>query len=337
MFDLSDSFLSFYNKTFRAFIMKHKENGSPINQTQSIFIMKFSSSVLVSVFLFFVAASVVDATTRPKLNQERKVKPTRSKAAAACNSLVSFFSRRSREKPPVVCVYAKDHDVEYEPKNIVITFDGTGGHPEWAIQEDNQEHKLYTNGQGLSNVCKLHLYAGGNIGNTYNHFSDEGKDGHDIYKQIACYYSGVATTGSKFRKAIRNVVPGVAIDTMIAEVKEDLKEMFKDGDKLFVFGFSRGAATARLFVSDLDKYQVSSIRVAFLDLYDTVLQSPFKYGTSTSIFRMDINDNKSSELPKIVEKAVHFVAIDEHRYNFQPTLLNKDHKGQGNLGSWMPQ
>ena len=100
--------------------------------------MEFSSSVLVSVFLVFVAATVVDAT-----------KPTRSKAAAACNSLVSIFSRRSREKPPVVCDYAKDHGDEYEPKNIVISFDGTGGHPEWAVQEENQEPKLYTNGQGL--------------------------------------------------------------------------------------------------------------------------------------------------------------------------------------------
>ena len=188
----------------------------------------------------------------------------------------------------------------------------------------NGPSRKKTKNPNCTRMDKLHLYAGGNIGNTYNDFSDEGNDGHPLYKQIACYYSGVATRGSAFRRKIRNVVPGEAIDTIIAEVEEDLKEIYKDGDKLFVFGFSRGAATARLFVSDLNKYQVSPIRVAFLGLYDTVLQSPFKYGTSTSIFNMDIHDKKSSKLPTIVEKAVHFVAIDEHRYNFQPTLLNKD-------------
>ena len=108
-------------------------------------------------------------------------------------------------------------------------------------------------------MCKLHLYSGGNIGNTYyNHFSEDGKD------------------------------------------------------------------AARLFVSDLDKYQLSHSHVAFLGLYDTVLQSPYKYSMTTSIFHMDVNYNESSELPKIVDKAVHFAAIDKHRYNFQPTLLNKD-------------
>ena len=133
------------------------------------------------------------------------------------------FSRWSREKSPVCCVYVKDHGIEYEPKNIVITFDGTGGHPEWASRKTTKNP-----------TCKLHLYSGRNIGNTYNHFSEEGKD------------------------------------------------------------------AARLFVLDLDKYQLSHIHVAFLGLYDTVLQSPYKYSMSTSIFHMDVNDN------------------------FQPTLLNKN-------------
>ena len=36
--------------------------------------------------------------------------------------MVSLFFRWSGEKPPVCCVYVKDHGVEYESKNIVITF-----------------------------------------------------------------------------------------------------------------------------------------------------------------------------------------------------------------------
>ena len=63
-------------------------------------------------------------------------------------------------------------------KNIVISFDGTGGSPEWAIQkkpdetqknpdEPKKTHETsYKSIGGLSNVCKMHLYAGGNVGNS---------------------------------------------------------------------------------------------------------------------------------------------------------------------------
>ena len=51
-------------------------------------------------------------------------------------------------------------------KNIVISFDGTGGSPGWAVQPKPAEVPLYEGKTGLSNICKMHLYAGGNVGNT---------------------------------------------------------------------------------------------------------------------------------------------------------------------------
>ena len=144
--------------------------------------------------------------------------------------MVSFFFRWSREKLPVCCVYVKDHGVEYEPKNIVITFDGTGGHPAagMGIQEDNQEPRT----QLASYTCTL-------VGTLEN-----------------------LTTISAKKTKIQHAC-------------------------------SSWTSTSRT-------YQLSHIHVAFLGLYDTVLQSPYKYSMSTSIFHMDANDN------------------------FQPTLLNKD-------------
>ncbi len=88
-----------------------------------------------------------------------------------------------------------------KPKNIVISFDGTGGGPHWAIQRKDkcgEDIPLYKNFGGLSNVCKFHLISGGNIGNTKTYFDD----------QLSFYYEGVGTRGSAFTKLLRQL-PGL--------------------------------------------------------------------------------------------------------------------------------
>lgn len=208
--------------------------------------------------------------------------------------------------PPVVTNY---NQTSIGPKNIVINFDGTGGIPQWALQTDMT---LYKNVGGMSNIGKLHLMAGGNIGNSNLVFED----------QIAIYYQGVGTRG-KWQGLKGAFGLGTMADIYEAAY-EDLEKIYKDGDRIYIFGFSRGAATARLFASYLQKNNINGVvpKVAFLGVFDTVVES-LAFGTSEDIKCVDV-DRKSSSLPNIVEKAVHFVSIDDNRNPFKPTLFNED-------------
>lgn len=210
-----------------------------------------------------------------------------------------------------------------ESKTIVISFDGSQREPADAVQSQTESGKqpLYEGVGGISNVCKLHLIAGGNIGNSRNYFED----------QLPFYYSGVGTRGSSFGKFIRNLPgfsSGFSMEYIAKLAWTDLEKVYNEGDKLFIFGFSRGAATARLFVSYLSKNPCKGCdKVDFLGVYDTVVQSA-KYSRSNDIKNLDIGDREDSSMPSIVEKAVHFVAIDEYRSVMNPTLFNEDEKNR---------
>src|SRR6266481_1541527 len=105
------------------------------------------------------------------------------------------------------------------PKNIVVCCDGTG----------NQY------GSANSNVVKL-----------YWTLSAEDK-------QIAYYHPGVGTMGArnalsaigKWWTKVRGLAFGYGFSDNIADVYSFLMNEFNPGDKIFIFGFSRGAYTAR--------------------------------------------------------------------------------------------
>jgi uncharacterized protein (DUF2235 family) len=121
---------------------------------------------------------------------------------------------------------------------------------------------------------------------------------------------------------------------------------YRDGDQVSILGFSRGAATARLFARDLatlgflDSLMIESryahvantgelrqeiwttwprkskrlvagkdIPIAFLGAWDTV-------ATNMSA------DDEDWEVPASVNRAVHCLALDETRVLFKPTLLS---------------
>lgn len=203
-------------------------------------------------------------------------------------------------------------------KNIVISFDGTGGEPGWGIQKGDKN--LYSGVGGLSNCCKMHLIAGGNIGNSQNHF--------DVNDQIALYYSGVGTRGNL--QVLKSMLGLGEMKDIYTMAYEDLKKVYQKGDRLYIFGFSRGAATARLFCSYLNNNPITDSKtgteVAFLGVFDTVCESlPVCGGVGVSDSPRVLDVNKSdSGLPQNVKKAMHLVSIDENRAPFTPTLFNKD-------------
>lgn len=223
--------------------------------------------------------------------------------------------------------------VKGETLNIVICFDGTGGNPEWADQtsytDENGNVKLYINAGGLSNISKLHLLAGGDLANKCC----------AIDGQISLYYQGVGTWGqNNFKKDLHAAFDAGEMKRICLMAYDDLKKIYQKGDKLYVFGFSRGAAAARLFVSYLDKAHLNTdgINLAedeltFLGVFDTVVAS-FSEGTSEEIEKLDVH-KKYSGLPLCVKRAVHFVSLDERREPFKPTLFKEDERV---LEVWCP-
>lgn len=116
------------------------------------------------------------------------------------------------------------------PKNIVLCCDGTG----------NDFRQPATD----SNVVKLYntLVIGPG--------------------QIAYYHPGVGTMGSptargpveKFVSKVRGLAFGAGLLDNVGDAYRYLMETYQDGDRIFLFGFSRGAYTARAIASLLHVY-----------------------------------------------------------------------------------
>jgi uncharacterized protein (DUF2235 family) len=107
------------------------------------------------------------------------------------------------------------------PRNIVVCRDGTG----------NQY------GRANSNVVKLYWTLAA------------------LDKQAAYYHPGVGTMGArnalsapgKWWTKVRGLAFGYGFSDNIADVYSFLMREFNPGDKIFLFGFSRGSYTARGF------------------------------------------------------------------------------------------
>ena len=190
-------------------------------------------------------------------------------------------------------------------KNLIFCFDGTCNDPDDAgdFLEDSS----------ISNVLKLHAFFGGKL-TPLNKQNDKTSDQHSFY------YSGVGTRGNWLWQKINSAIapPHGDMEDIIEQANKDLKKNHKNGDKIYVFGFSRGAAIARMFAAHCKK------EVEFLGVFDTVAATkgsldlnPNSYPASGIVF-------EDGTMGKHIKRAVHLVSIDEKRIAFQPTLFNKD-------------
>ena len=123
-------------------------------------------------------------------------------------------------------------------KNLIFCFDGTSNDP-----TDAEQKTTHTGGiedRSISNILKLHLLFGGDL-----------KDGnaHGL-PQLSLYYPGVGTYGNPVKRILN---AGLALKDpgrIINEAIDDLKKHYQSGDRIFIFGFSRGAAIARRFARE---------------------------------------------------------------------------------------
>ncbi|HXH02977.1 MAG TPA: DUF2235 domain-containing protein [Candidatus Competibacteraceae bacterium] len=231
-------------------------------------------------------------------------------------------------------------------KKIVICFDGT-----WNTPDDNGD----IDGDTSTNVFKLYdaVAAQDAAGNPQAKWYDEGV-GTRWYNRIA---------GGAF---------GVGLSRNIQQGYRRLVELYDDGDEIYIFGFSRGAYTARSLVGMIRnagllkpahkamvpvayslyrtrdagadsanalffrQSYAREIRIKCLGVWDTVgaLGIPLR---SFQWFNQEYYEFHDTELSGIVDNAFHALAIDEHRENFRPTLWDPKHKPNQRMEQvWFP-
>ena len=207
-------------------------------------------------------------------------------------------------------------------KTLVFCFDGTGNEPSdvGRFQED----------ESITNVLKLHILMGG------------GLEGHAPAKtpagnpQRSFYYNGIGTleVGKRIpllgrlysagRSKLNMAFAPTWADArrILDEARADFEKAdYQPGDTLALFGYSRGAALARKFASQiLDEHE--ECRVSFLGVFDTVAAMNGVYRSGDKLSSDVVFENGT--LNPRIERAVHLLAIDEDRVAFSPTLINKD-------------
>jgi len=215
-------------------------------------------------------------------------------------------------------------------KNIALFFDGTWNRP----QEDGGT-------EANTNVRKLFLAT------------------ENSPRQVARYICGVGSGGGRIHSAVAGA-GGLGVSANIQKGYEKLVKHFKAGDHLFLFGFSRGAYTARSLAGFLNHVglllasHIEDVPKAF-ELYksranvqdselwpflrqligrDNLEPAPvpvYLIGAWDTVGRLGIPDPLGiipdrvvrfhrTDLPKNVTHARHALALHELRWQFEPVL-----------------
>lgn len=208
-------------------------------------------------------------------------------------------------------------------KNIIICLDGTWNKPDEKPHKESEE----TNVRNLWEILEK----------------------SQLDKQVVYYDEGV---GSHWYDRIRGGVSGRGLAKNIREAYFELCKTYDRGDKVFIFGFSRGAYTARSLAGmiyscgllnknnltdksiqnvfdvykksdrhERNNYKNSNItcEIEVIGVWDTVgsLGIPIGFLKKITNKFMQFHDTK---INKEIRYAYHAVSIDEQRETFRPTL-----------------
>ncbi|MEQ1613315.1 MAG: DUF2235 domain-containing protein, partial [Hyphomicrobiaceae bacterium] len=139
-----------------------------------------------------------------------------------------------------------------ERKNIVVCLDGTNNTPGQTdlgrvaqtnvlklfdmLKQDRQQ------GPVLKTLVPINGQFDATLTKRYGH------------KQIAFYYSGVGNSieNSPILDGL-GLATGLGADSIVDRAYIDIMRVYRPGDRIFVFGFSRGAAIARLLARAIDQ------------------------------------------------------------------------------------
>lgn len=177
--------------------------------------------------------------------------------------------------------------------------------------------------------------------------------------QVVYYHPGV---GTYWGQQLIGGAFGIGITQNIEDVYCFLVDNYHEGDKIFLFGFSRGAYTARSIAGlmrncgilykrhaarfkeayDLYRrrdeaskpngeeakqfrkdYSREEFTIKFLGVWDTVGSLGIPFGPLLRHLTKRYHEFHDVTLSRIVENAYHAMAIDERRKHFEPTLWEK--------------
>ncbi|GGA40158.1 DUF2235 domain-containing protein [Dyella nitratireducens] len=172
--------------------------------------------------------------------------------------------------------------------------------------------------------------------------------------QISFYDKGVGTHWG-ISKWVEGAT-GYGVSRNIIETYQFLCLNYQAGDEIFIFGFSRGAFTARSLVALLTKvgvlpkahifyspeayklyrtqadaaefrkeHECLDVTIRFLGVFDTVGALGIPVGV-LNIFTRRLYRFHDVSLSPIVEHAFHALALDERRKQFAPTLWDPDQR-----------
>ncbi len=222
-------------------------------------------------------------------------------------------------------------------KNIVVCLDGTWNQP----GQKDFDQVAVTNVFKVFSLCKGDIAVG-------HHNASQCKvyPGTGDAKQIAFYYRGVgnaidsSVVGQTFGGAF-----GMGAEGIVERAYLDVVKSYRPGDRIFICGFSRGAAIARLLANAVGRRGVPKslwtlrlfgrhwllwkssksldVKVDVLGCWDTV----GSFGIAKNIMGIplqQINLLKDLSVSLSVKRAYHMVALDETRDAFVPTLMEPD-------------
>ena len=224
------------------------------------------------------------------------------------------------------------------PKNIVICLDGTNNTPD-----------LVDSGFAApTNVFKLFLMLKADSEGMFEpgRLFDASLCKRYDDRQIGLYYAGV---GNKYDEdpihQVLGAAAGLGGDDVMERAYLDLVRVYREGDRVFIVGFSRGAAIARLLARAVyargvpksvwtiklfnSHWTLRSSRrkqpaaIDVLGCFDTVAA----FGIAKTIGNINlqqVNLFKDLSVPENVRQAYHMVALDERRDSFEPTLMDPD-------------
>ncbi len=240
----------------------------------------------------------------------------------------------------LVTEYLKNLGAPSKERKHIILFDGT-----W-----NDETGLAADGN-VTNIVHLNRILK-----------------RDPEKQIVTYHRGVGNDNDNGRvNSILKGATGKEIRKIVDVAYAKFVKNWQKGDKIYIFGFSRGAASARLLAYKIweegiphkititvkptvnhetnvveqavDSYTVDSSKrtntdIEFLGVWDTVaaLGAGNNFAKFFGLYKKNIfQDN---HIAGNIQKAVHLVAIDETRSIFSVALMN--HKPGVTHEVWFP-
>ena len=216
-------------------------------------------------------------------------------------------------------------------RKLILCFDGTWNHPD----DDRKREEI----QIETNVRRLYEAL---------------LDGRAVPDQIRWYDDGIGISHCWFERLAGGAF-GLGLDVKIMDGYRHLADVYEDGDRVYLFGFSRGAYSARSLIGlirkcglvhreysgmtqqayelyrnrslphdcpntcEFRKRYAREIPIHTVGLFDSVgaLGVPLSSFAGYNRTRYEFHDVRMSSN---VDHAYHALAVDEHRIAFQATL-----------------